>query len=272
MLADLPSIATCLEVTVKAEIGMEFTLLTPSNNFLGKSFSQVFEMETGRKKTFKARVMSFNEGTVSAMDEFTLLYSDRRSLTMSKGELVSKMTNEENEALVNDSRWILRSKVMVYVFVAFTSFMSDVHEQLTILSKSFQSNSLCVFDISKNVNRTLRALNKLKESPGKVETAFNTEVGKVEGADMYKDTLQLRDGDDGRQLMKRYRIEIVESLEKNLTHRFQKVLDHPVLNAMAMFNHAKWPGTKAELCSAFTDKLELLYKTYRHFFEPDETF
>ena len=115
-------------------------------------------------------------------------------------------------------------------------------------------------------------LNNLKESPGKAERAFLEEVAKDEDADMYKGTCQLYEGDGGRQLMKRYRIEIIESLEKHLTNRFQKVLDHPVLNAMAMFNHAKWPGTEAEIKITFTDKLELLYKTYHHFFEPDETF
>jgi len=34
--------------------------------------------------------------------------------------------------------------------------MLDVHNQLGILSKSYQSNSLIIFDISKNLNRTLR--------------------------------------------------------------------------------------------------------------------
>ena len=41
--------------------------------------------------------------------------------------------------------------------------MLDVHNQLGILSKSYQSNSLVIFDISKNLNRTLRALDKLKK-------------------------------------------------------------------------------------------------------------
>ena len=39
----------------------------------------------------------------------------------------------------------------------------DVHEQLGILSKSYQSNSLLIFDVSKNLNRTLRTLEKLKK-------------------------------------------------------------------------------------------------------------
>ena len=43
--------------------------------------------------------------------------------------------------------------------------MLDVHNQLGILSKGFQSNTLVIFDISKNLylNRTLRALEKLKK-------------------------------------------------------------------------------------------------------------
>ncbi len=45
----------------------------------------------------------------------------------------------------------------------FTAFMLDVHNQLGILSKGYQSNTLVIFDISKNLNRTLRALEKLKK-------------------------------------------------------------------------------------------------------------
>ena len=50
----------------------------------------------------------------------------------------------------------LRSRLINFRFVAFTAFMLDVHNQLGILSKSYQSNSLVIFDISKNLNRTLR--------------------------------------------------------------------------------------------------------------------
>jgi hypothetical protein len=41
--------------------------------------------------------------------------------------------------------------------------MLDVHNQLGILSKGYQSNTLVIFDISKNLNRTLRALEELKK-------------------------------------------------------------------------------------------------------------
>ena len=56
----------------------------------------------------------------------------------------------------------------------FTAFMLDVHNQLGILSKGYQSNTLVIFDISKNLNRTLRALDKLKkeESCGPEESKF----------------------------------------------------------------------------------------------------
>ena len=52
--------------------------------------------------------------------------------------------------------------------------MLDVHEQLAILSKSFQSNSLIVFDISKNINKTLSQLKKLANKPGPHEQVTTT--------------------------------------------------------------------------------------------------
>ena len=104
---------------------------------------------------------------VAANDVFTLVYSDRKTMTMSKAELIEKLTSDEdNKRLETDPRWKLRTKVVCWRFVAFSHFMEDVHEQLAILSKSFQSNSLIVYDISRNVNKTLKALQKLGEKVG----------------------------------------------------------------------------------------------------------
>ena len=59
--------------------------------------------------------------------------------------------------------------------------MLDVHNQLgtCILSKGYQSNTLVIFDISKNLNRTLRALDKLKkeESCGPEESTSTRSTG-----------------------------------------------------------------------------------------------
>ena len=64
-------------------------------------------------------------------------------------ELIDKLTSDaDNVRLMSDSRWQLRSKLVTWRFVAFSFFMQDVHDNLTILSKSFQSNKLVVNDIS----------------------------------------------------------------------------------------------------------------------------
>ena len=109
------------------------------------------------------------------------------------------MTNESDNRLVGDSRWKLRTKLTSWRFVAFTHFMADVHEQLAILSTSFQSNTLIVHDIAKNVNRTLRQLEKLEAKPsgGLHEAAFWQEVRKDDGADVFK-TSQLAEGGQAR--------------------------------------------------------------------------
>ena len=77
-------------------------------------------------------------------------------MEISKAQLVAFLTDEDASGLVDEYTWQLRSRLINFRFVAFTAFMLDVHNQLGILSKSYQSNSLVIFDISKNLNRTLR--------------------------------------------------------------------------------------------------------------------
>eukprot|EP00966_Prymnesium_polylepis_P321857 7378144-Prymnesium_polylepis.1 len=52
-LVDLATIQADLEQTAKAAIGVEYSLLTPSNNFIGKFFWQKWE---GHRNKFKATV------------------------------------------------------------------------------------------------------------------------------------------------------------------------------------------------------------------------
>ena len=116
---------------------------------------------------------------------------------MPKAELVAQLTDEANSGLADDYRWMLRSRLTDWLFVGFTAFMLDVHEQLAILSKSYQSNTLCIFDVSNNLNKTLRALEKLKHKPGSEEANFLAAVAKNDGADCL-DTCQLYEGEAGR--------------------------------------------------------------------------
>lgn len=129
---------------------------------LRKTFLQKFD---GYSKKFKATVQTFEPSPdgVSASDRFTLLYSDRSQLSLSKAELIDKLTTDaDNERLMSDSRWQLRSKIVSWRFTAFSHFMLDAHDLLAILSKSFRSNSLVVNGISRNVNKTLKGHKKLE--------------------------------------------------------------------------------------------------------------
>ena len=159
-------------------------------------------------------------------------------MTASKAELVAKLTDPETSGLVEDSRWLLRQKVILYRFAAFTAFMLDVHEQLSILSRSYQSNALVVFDISRHLNRSLKALEKIKTKPGEHERAFLTAVAENDANCLRMCKLEIYDaeGTDGRKAFQEDRITICDALCKQLTERFQKVLDNPILQAMAVFD------------------------------------
>ena len=207
---------------------------------------------------------------MAANDTFTVGFSDRTTMTLPKSELVSKLTDLSNNKLTSDARWQLRDKLTDWNFNAFSAFMLDVHAQLAILSKSFQSNSLTVFDIPKNLNRSLRALQKLKDTPGPAEQAFWAEVSKDDNADVLR-TCQLFAGEEGRIDFKNNREAILAELDENLTTRYQKVLDDPVIRSMAIFEHKKWPSSAEALKDFGTTELLLLYSTYKTFFESSET-
>ena len=95
-------------------------------------------------------------------------------------------------------------------------------------------------------------------------------IEKVEGANMYY-TCQLIDKDDGATKLAEDRKTIIDALDRHLINRFQKVLDDPVLKAMAMFDKRKWPSDKDILKESWKEEFELLYNTYKHFFSEGET-
>ena len=157
-------------------------------------------------------------------------YRNKTSLEMGKAELLAYLTDEEATGLAAHPLWQLRDKLTNWVFAGFTYFMLDLHEQLATLSKSYQSNSLVVFDVSRNLNKTLRALDKLKSTPGREEAKFHTAVAEHEGANCLS-TCQLYDPDQSQ--LTNERTDIIDSLDKFLIERFQKTLEDPILDATA---------------------------------------
>jgi hypothetical protein len=101
VMTDLPTVVADLELTAKDELGVLFSLLTPSNNFIGKSFMQKWE---GYRNMFKAvvRKLILSIDGISANDSFELFYSDGKKMTMPKAELVAALTsNDDHDRLDN---------------------------------------------------------------------------------------------------------------------------------------------------------------------------
>ena len=189
---------------------------------------------------------------------------------MPKAELVEQLTtDDDHDRLEEDARWQLRLKVVNWRFVAFSDFMLDVHDQLAILSKSFQSNSLLIFDIGKNVNKTLRALKKLLDTPGENEKQFWIEVRKDDSADVLR-TCHLSDGEEGRTLFKVDRKQVIDGLDTHLIERYLKVLDNDVLKSISAFDHRYWPPA-GSLEGANDEQIEELYTAFKGFFDESET-
>ena len=269
LLFDLPTIVADLEYRVKTQLGFEYTLLTASNSFLRKQFWHQFENENGRNTRWKATVIKYEASpdSIAAKDSFTIGYSNKQTMVMGKAELVAKLTNSSDSTLEADTRWQLRSKLTDYRFVAFSSFMLDVHEGLSILSRAYQSNSLTVFDIPRHLNKTLRELEKLKSTQGVHEKAFSTACAENDKAYCLR-SCQLFDVEAGRKSFSEDRAAIIDALSEQLTHRFLKVLDDPILQAMSVFDHRKWPSSADILANSFTDEIALLFNTYKAFFPP----
>ena len=271
LMTDLPAVVVDLERTVKNDLGLEYTQLTPSSAFVKKTFTHVFAHEsTGRRTPYRALVKCVvpNPNGVTANDRFIIVYRNNSTLEMSKAELIAKLTNLEDERLKEDPRWQLRDKLTDWRFCAFTAVMLDVHEQLAILSKSYQSNSLVVFDISRNLNKTLRSLKKIKDIKGPEETSFLAACAEDDDAQCLR-TCQLYQVEAGTSAFKADREALIDSLSNHLIERFQKVLDDPVLKAMAAFDHRMWPSEDKLLEKACIDEIELLYSTYSSFFKAE---
>ena len=249
LLVDLPVIVADLERTVKSELGMQFSLLTPSENFIGKTFSQKFE---GFARPFKATVKRMERGANgAASDTFFLAYAakraaDRTEMTMSKAELVTHLTDESDPRLANDARWALRSKLTSWRFVAFSYFMLDVHEQLSFLSKAFQGNRLVLVDIPRLVNKSLRALEKLGKSRGKYLLGFYEQVSVDDSADILGHqggtrTCHLEDGEQGRIDLKSDIQQVITALNDHISTRYAKVLDNELIQATGAFQARALP-------------------------------
>ena len=272
LLQDLPSIVVDLEYRAKTELGLHYTQLTPSNSFCRKTFIDTFENDEGKRSRWKCTVKSFTPSPdgIAANDTFTIGFSNKDVMTMSKAELVAKLTDPEKSGLVEDSRWLLRQKLILYRFAAFTAFMLDVHEQLSILSRSYQSNTLVVFDISRHLNTTLSKLTKLKTKPGEHESAFLKAVGENDDAHCLR-TCQLAVEEGCKDAFKEDRISICDGLCEHLKDRFQKTLDNPILQAMAVFDHKKWPRDSDIVRASWHDEITLLFETFKAFFPEGTT-
>ena len=274
MSTDVPAVVVDLEVTVKRELNMNYTQLTASNLFLKKTFTQEFAPTTAgaRPSRWKATVKDFtaSDDGIAANDMFAVGYKDGTKIEMSKTELVSKLTDLNNEKLTGDSRWKLREKLTEWRFNAFTAFMLDVHAQLAILSKSFQSNGLTPFDIAKNLNKTLRELEKIKAAPRTAEKAFLEQMAKNSDANCLEGSCQLYGRDEGEPEYKKDRDNITDGLTEHLTNRFKKVLSDPVLMATAVFDHRKWPGTD-DLEDFGAPEIKLLFSKYKCFYLESDT-
>lgn len=273
---DLPVIVVDLEITVKTELGITFTTLTASDQFVSKQFWQLFTDDTTDKTTrWKAtviRVIPSSSG-VGAQDKLLIKYRSGENLEMPKSEVVPFM-GEEDSRLDDHIVWQLRKSLTAFRFVNFNSFMLDVHNQLAILSKTFQAKSLIISDISKGVNKSLRALRALKEAPGEHEAAFYKVIEDSPGTDQLT-TCPLYDGEVGRPLFKDDRAFLLDELADDIGKRFAKVLENPVLQAFGVFDHRLWPTGKdldtfgdsditclvQHYSDFFTDTLELKHAT-----------
>ena len=200
---DLHVVVVDLECNAKSNLGIDLTSLSSNHLFLAKRFFQRWEHVDDPTKTarWKGTVTSVvePEGQPITAAIFTVTWLNKTSNTMSKSELVALIT-EQDERLQSHPVYALRNKLVSYRFIAFTYFMYDVHVLLTLLSEKFQKNSLIISQLTRGINKSLRNLAKLKETPGQHEKAFLEELAENDAEDVLRDA-QLLDGEEGRAAM-----------------------------------------------------------------------
>ena len=238
LLFDLPVIIVDLELTVKRELGMQFDIQTPSENFVGKQFLQKFDARPGM---WKATVLGFSTDlSVSSLaDVFTLKYSDKREMQMPKSELLAHLC-KATDKMEADPRWILRSKLLQYRFCRFSCYMLDMHGVMAALSCTQQGNGLTIWAFQRSVNKALVSLGKLKDNPGPAEADFVADCAKNNGANVYK-LCPLQDCDAGLTQLSFDTDDVSNTMVKYINSRFTAILNKPEIHAFSVFDHRKWP-------------------------------
>jgi hypothetical protein len=265
LLQDLNAIIIDLEMAAKREVGLELTSLSPSELFVKRQFTQLWEDEAGgRPRRWRATVTKILPSELGAVyDRFELKYSDRSTSQVSKAELIDLIT--DGDRLKDSPVYILRADISTTRFVLFSAFMMDVHHHLGVLSKSFQSNTLLISDLPKNISKTVRALQKLKTDPGPKEAEVRAACVQDGDANIYK-SCRLSGPKDGFDGMDDDRKTICDSLVEELNERYAKVLKHSVLEAFSVFENRGWPEDREKLEEFGINEIKLLYEHYRIFF------
>lgn len=120
LLQDLNAIIIDLEMAAKREVGLELTSLSPSELFVKRQFTQLWEDEAGgRPRRWRATVTKILPSELGAVyDRFELKYSDRSTSQVSKAELIDLIT--DGDRLKDSPVYILRADISTTRFVLFS--------------------------------------------------------------------------------------------------------------------------------------------------------
>jgi hypothetical protein len=272
----------------------DLTVMSGSELSVNKFFIEKVDVGGGdmRDRKFEVKFVDLAPNGCTVMDKF-VCKSVRGNFTrtLTKPELVAVLDGgceveswEECAACTAKgarpckrcaakATWELSKDVANQRFLRYLAFQDDIGAVLTKISKAFQVNCAPVATMADEINAVVKDLMALKKECGPKEKLVQRycdgeyKDGQMPGKHGWKDgSIQLNSEDGELAAHKKSRKSLVKSLASNFTSRFVRPLQHPVVQAMIVFEHRLWPAEKEELEQYGQSEIQFLISHYAHFF------
>ena len=211
---------------------------SPPGSFKGKVL-RVLNDQT--RRTVQATVKSVPaEGTEPLAGDYVLQYSDKRTTTHTKEQLVTMLNF--TEALAAKEEWQLYVSLTQHELVMTMHFLYDVEHELAILSKVFQADNLAPTDIENAITRTEAQITRLENEDGAALKSFLDEYDDDKETWRYI-SLEKQGGFDTSFISTRRLL--TSALVAQLRANFGPLLKSPIFVASKALEHRSWPVDNA---------------------------
>jgi hypothetical protein len=258
------------------DVGMGLTHETHWSVFLGQKFMVRFE--NGRR--YAGKVRDFNEQD----DKFEVYFSyDRSTVKFSQGELLAlaaldvqqydagttqPRAGSARNLLLDTRAGKLYKRATSLVTMGVNHFLADLHISAKQISKIFQSNNLSLWTVRERIEDGIASIDRLKTPAtyGEYTRMFfanlDTESCCYRGKEVWFS--EQESIDEVLERLKALFVEFADDTTNDMRRRFDSLLNNPVLTALLVFDHSRWPSLEQQdLLETFGDEsIDFLLQHY----------